>query len=126
MDNSLLDLVLWTIFGYVIAKIIAGWIEERIRSHLERDLDEVMDELELEKLIPLTVEVAGDQYLCYNSITQEFVCQGVNLVEIVKRFKQRYPEKSAAIYNGDETAVRTLKSQLKELDENSSSIRYTS
>ena len=126
MDNSLLDLVFWTVFGYIIAKIIAGWIEERIRSHLEQDLDEVMSELELEKLIPLTVEVAGDQYLCYNSITQEFVCQGVNLVEIVKRFKQRYPEKSAAIYNGDETAVRTLKSQLKELDENSSSIRYTS
>jgi len=126
MDNSLLDLVFWTVFGYVIAKIVAGWIEERIRAHLEQDLDEVMSELELEKLIPLTVEVAGDQYLCYNSITQEFVCQGVNLVEIVKRFKQRYPEKSAAIYNGDETAVRTLKSQLKELDENSSSIRYTS
>ena len=126
MDNSLLDLVLWTVFGYIIAKIIAGWIEERIRSHLEQDLDEVISELELEKLIPLTVEVAGDQYLCYNSITQEFVCQGVNLAEIVKRFKQRYPEKSAAIYNGDETAVRTLKSQLKELDENSSSIRYTS
>lgn len=126
MDNSFLDLVFWTVFGYIIAKIIAGWIEERIRAHLEQDLDEVMSELELEKLIPLTVEVAGDQYLCYNSITQEFVCQGVNLVEIVKRFKQRYPEKSAAIYNGDETAVRTLKSQLKELDENSNSIRYTS
>ena len=126
MDNSFLDLVFWTVFGYIIAKIIAGWIEERIRSHLEQDLDEVMSELELEKLIPLTVEVAGDQYLCYNSITQEFVCQGVNLVEIVKKFKQRYPEKSAAIYNGDETAVRTLKSQLKDLDENSSSIRYTS
>lgn len=126
MDNSLLDLVLWTVFGYIIAKIVAGWIEERIRSHLEQDLDEVMSELELEKLIPLTVEVAGDQYLCYNSITQEFVCQGVNLAEIVKKFKQRYPEKSAAIYNGDETAVRTLKSQLKELDENSNSIRYTS
>ena len=126
MDNSFLDLVFWTVFGYIIAKIIAGWIEERIRAHLEQDLDEVMSELELEKLIPLTVEVAGDQYLCYNSITQEFVCQGVNLVEIVKKFKQRYPEKSAAIYNGDETAVRTLKSQLKELDENSNSIRYTS
>jgi len=126
MDNSFLDLVFWTVFGYIIAKIIAGWFDARIRAHLERDLDEVMSELELEKLIPLTVEVAGDQYLCYNSITQEFVCQGVNLVEIVKRFKQRYPEKSAAIYNGDETAVRTLKSQLKELDENSNSIRYTS
>ena len=67
-----------------------------------------------------------DQYFCYNSITQDFVCQGVDLVEIVRKFKQRYPTKSAAIYDGDESAVRTLKSQLKELDENSSGIRYTS
>lgn len=126
MDNSFLDLVFWTIFGYAVTKLIVSWFEARIRAHLEQDLDEVMSDLELEKLIPLTVEVAGNQYLCYNSITQDFVCQGVNLVEIVKRFKQRYPEKSAAIYNGDETAVRTLKSQLKELDENSNSIRYTS
>ena len=126
MNDSLLDIVFWTVTGYILARIIMNWVETRIRAHLEQDLNEVMSELELEKLIPLTVEVAGNQYLCYNSITQEFVCQGVNLVEIVRRFKQRYPDKSAAIYNGDETAVRTLKSQLKDLDENSSGIRYTS
>ena len=40
----------------------------------------------------------------------------------MERFKLRYPDKSAAIYDGDETAVRTLKSQLKELSENFSSI----
>ena len=97
-----------------------------VRRRVASELDEVSNDLELERLIPLTVEVVEDQYFCYNSITQDFVCQGVNLVEIVKRFKQRYPDKSAAIYNGDETAVRTLKSQLKELDESSSSIRYTS
>lgn len=97
-----------------------------VKQRVDSDLEEVSNDLELERLIPLTVEVVDNQYFCYNSITQDFVCQGVNLVEIVKRFKQRYPEKSAAIYNGDETAVRTLKSQLKELDENSSGIRYTS
>ena len=102
---------------------LLGWV---VKRRADSDLDEVSNDLELERLIPLTVEVVDNQYFCYNSITQDFVCQGVNLVEIVKRFKQRYPEKSAAIYNGDETAVRTLKSQLKELDENSSGIRYTS
>jgi hypothetical protein len=97
-----------------------------VKQRVDSDLEEVSNDLELERLIPLTVEVVDNQYFCYNSITQDFVCQGVNLVEIVNRFKQRYPKKSAAIYNGDETAVRTLKSQLKELDENSSGIRYTS
>jgi hypothetical protein len=106
-----------------IGLTVVAWA---VRRRVASELDEVSNDLELERLIPLTVEVVEDQYFCYNSITQDFVCQGVNLVEIVKRFKQRYPDKSAAIYNGDETAVRTLKSQLKELDESSSSIRYTS
>jgi hypothetical protein len=102
---------------------LVAWV---IRRQVNAELDEVSADLELERLIPLTIEVVDEQYFCYNSITQDFVCQGTNLVEIVRKFKQRYPDKSAAIYNGDETAVRILKSQLKDLDENSSSVRYTS
>jgi hypothetical protein len=118
----IVDSLLIFVTIYIGLTMVAWVVKRRVASELE----EVSQDLELERLIPLTVEVVEDQYFCYNSITQDFVCQGVNLVEIVKRFKQRYPEKSAAIYNGDETAVRTLKSQLKELDENSSGIRYTS
>lgn len=102
---------------------LLGWV---LKRRVDSELNEVSEDLEFERLIPLTIEVVDNQYFCYNSITQDFVCQGINLVEIVKRFKQRYPDKAAAIFNGDETAVRTLKSQLKELDENSSSVRYTS
>ena len=124
-----MDFVEFFVNGVVIMILIhvgLNLMTWMIKRRTDSDLEEVSNDLELERLIPLTVEVVDNQYFCYNSITQDFVCQGVNLVEIVKRFKQRYPEKSAAIYNGDETAVRTLKSQLKELDENSSSIRYTS
>ena len=124
-----MDFVEFFVNGVVIMILIhvgLNLMTWMVKRRADSDLDEVSNDLELERLIPLTVEVVDNQYFCYNSITQDFVCQGVNLVEIVKRFKQRYPEKSAAIYNGDETAVRTLKSQLKELDENSSGIRYTS
>jgi hypothetical protein len=124
-----MDIIEFLVNGVVIMILIhvgLNLMTWMVKRRTDSDLEEVSNDLELERLIPLTVEVVDNQYFCYNSITQDFVCQGVNLVEIVKRFKQRYPEKSAAIYNGDETAVRTLKSQLKELDENSSSIRYTS
>ena len=124
-----MDIIEFLVNGVVIMILIhvgLNLIAWMVKRRVDSDLVEVSNDLELERLIPLTVEVVDNQYFCYNSITQDFVCQGVNLVEIVKRFKQRYPEKSAAIYNGDETAVRTLKSQLKELDENSSGIRYTS
>ena len=102
---------------------LVAWV---VKRRIDSDLNAVSADIELERLIPLTIDIDGDQYLCYNSITQDFVCQGENLTEIVKRFKQRYPDKSAAIFNGDETAVRTLRLQLKELDENSSGIRPTS
>jgi hypothetical protein len=118
----IVDSVLIFIAIQIGLSIIGWWLHRRILS----ELDKVSDELEMEQLIPLTIEVVDHQYFCYNSMTQDFVCQGNDLRDIVKKFKQRYPDKSAAIYNGDETAVRTLKLQLKDLDENSSGIRSTS
>jgi hypothetical protein len=110
IDLVLLGMAIWFVFTWLVSR------------HLENQIRTVVRDLDQEQLIPLTVEVDSDQYFCYNSITKAFVCQGRSLKEIVERFKQRYPEKSAAIYDGDETAVRTLKSQLKELDENRSSV----
>jgi hypothetical protein len=110
LDLVLFGMIIWFVFTWAVSR------------HLERQIGSVVRDLDQEQLIPLTVEVDQDQYFCYNSITKAFVCQGHSLKEIVDRFKQRYPEKSAAIYDGDETAVRTLKSQLKELDENRGSI----
>jgi len=101
---------------------IARRIEARIEARLTEELGEIAQDLEAEKLIALTVEVDGDQFLCYNAQTMMFVCQGRDLEEIRKRFRERFPSKSAAIYNGDESAVKTLKQQLKELNENSHSV----
>jgi len=106
----LLGMLVWFVFTWAVSR------------HLESQIGSVVRDLDEERLIPLTVEVDQNQYFCYNSVTKAFVCQGHSLKEIVDKFKQRYPEKSAAIYDGDETAVRTLKSQLKDLDENRSSI----
>ena len=88
----------WFVFTWAVSR----YLERHQVGLIARDLDQ-------ERLIPLTVEVDLDQYFCYNSITKAFVCQGRDLKEIVERFKLRYPDKAAAIYDGDETAVRTLK-----------------
>lgn len=111
LDVIFFSTLVWFVFTWAVAR----HLESSHVGTIVRDLDE-------ERLIPLTVEVDLDQYFCYNSITKAFVCQGRNLKEIVERFKLRYPDKAAAIYDGDETAVRTLRNQLKELGENFSSI----
>ena len=106
---QLLDLFLISVLTFWLARFIVGWLGLETRSH---DTAKIASELERGDLIPLTVEVAGNTYLCYNSINKEFVCQGSDLDEIVQHFRARYPDKSASIYNGDTQAVETLRVQL--------------
>jgi len=69
-------------------------------------------------LVLLTVEVDHNQYLCYNAVTQEFVCQGADLTQIAQSFRARFPDKTVAIFNGDTTAVSALKLQFETKNEN--------
>ena len=107
-----------------VFNLLVFWIARRIEARIEarwaEELGDIAQDLEEEKLIALTVEVDGDQFLCYNAQTMTFVCQGRDLEEIRKRFRERFPSKSAAIYNGDESAIKVLKKQLKELNKEQS------
>ncbi len=114
----------WLIFSIAL-NLLEFLLRRRIERSMESELTGVGQALDEERLIALTVEVDQNQYFCYNSITKDFVCQGSDLKEIRERFRARYPDKDAAIYDGDESAVATLKSQLKDLkkqNENSISI----
>ena len=123
------DFLIWFGIGWLITNLILSLLAFLLRRHIEQSMESeltgVGQALDEERLIALTVEVDNNQYFCYNSITNDFVCQGSDLTEIRERFRARYPDKDAAIYDGDKTAVATLKSQLKDLkkqNENSISI----
>ena len=123
------DFLIWFGLAYFAVTITFGllkaWLMYKFEQHIGEELTSVGQALNEERLIALTVEQQNDQYFCYNSVTNDFVCQGSNLTEIRERFRARYPDKDAAIYNGDQTAVAALKSQLKDLkkqNENSISI----
>ena len=119
---SIGQVLMWISLAVLAFNLLVLWWVRRIEARIVEELGEIAQDLEAEKLIALTVEVDGDQFLCYNAQTMTFVCQGRDLEEIRERFQQRYPSKSAAIYNGDESAVEVLKKQLKELNENSRSV----
>ena len=105
--------------GWLLTSLVIFLLEMLVRGYLERkinqELNSVGQALDEERLIALTVEVENNQYFCYNSLTSDFICQGSDLKEIRERFRARYPNKEAAIYDGDESAVATLKLQLKDL-----------
>jgi hypothetical protein len=108
-------------FGVIVFLLFVWLVSRRIRIQFESELTTTMKNLARERLIALTVEIDNNQYFCYNALTKDFVCQGYSLKEIIERFRLRYPDKAAAIYDGDETAVKTLRSQMEEMDENLSS-----
>ena len=113
------DFLIWFGLCYLVGKIVIGlleaWLMHKFSQGFSEELNAVGQALDEERLIALTVEQQHDQYFCYNSVTSDFVCQGRDLKEIRERFRARYPDKDAAIYDGDRTAVATLKSQLKDL-----------
>ena len=113
------DFVIYFGIGWLITNLVLGLLAFLLRRHIEQSIESELtgigQALDEERLIALTVEQDNDQYFCYNSITKDFVCQGSDLKEIRERFRERYPNKDAAIYDGDRTAVAALKSQLEEL-----------
>ena len=117
---SIGHVMMWLSLSVMVFNLLVLWWVRRIEARIVEELGEIAQDLEAEKLIALTVEVDGDQFLCYNAQTMTFVCQGRDLEEIRERFRQRYPSKSAAIYNGDESAVEVLKKQLSELNKEQS------
>lgn len=104
-------------FGVVLFLLFVWILSRRLQIQIDSELGATMEKLAQERLIALTVEIDNNQYFCYNALTKDFVCQGYSLKEIIERFRLRYPHKAAAIYDGDETAVRALKIQMKDLDE---------
>tara|TARA_R110000868_G_scaffold79781_2_gene226890 strand:- start:521 stop:898 length:378 start_codon:yes stop_codon:yes gene_type:complete len=103
-------------FGVIVFLLFVWAISRRIQFRVDSEISGIVEKLAQDRLIALTVEIDNNQYFCYNALTKDFVCQGYSLKEIIERFRLRYPDKAAAIYDGDETAVKTLKSQMDQLD----------
>jgi hypothetical protein len=126
--ETIVDFSQWVLW-IACAVILATWLAELVlKTYLlikikqyQTELQPVLDVMERAvagQLILLTVEVDHNQYLCYNALTQEFVCQGVDVTEIVQRFRARFPDKTVTIFNGDDTAVATLQQQSRARHEN--------
>ena len=95
---------------FVAYNFCRAWSEfDRTANELSAELDEFVDKLEKQKLIILEVEAVMDQFLCYNSLTKEFVCMGQNMDEVQERFRQRYPGKEAALIKEDPVAQQLKK-----------------
>ena len=134
---ELVDLILAFVAGmgvavWLMAYLVQRWVD-RLRKMLEEAMAEesksepsIQDQVSAGKIIPLTIEVENNLYYCYDSNTNQFICQGSDVKEITEKFQQRFPGLNAFFNSGDEQALKTLRQQLKENRENSNSVGHSS
>ena len=111
----MLDFLIPVVIGIVIGCLIVSFFKfTQSVVELSPEAQDTLVKLTNETLVILEVESVNEQFLCYNYFTKEFVCTGRNIEEIRDRFKQRYPNKDAAVAKGDPAALAVLKQQLEE------------
>lgn len=121
---DLVDIVISFVLGFLACGITVLWFLQRLKNRLLEILnsEESAETAEEDRIIPLKVEVANNRYFCYNNKTNQFVCWGDNVTEIIDHFQQRHPGLNAFFEAGDATVLDTLRKQLKEHRESSNSV----
>ena len=83
-----------------IAFTLLAWRLEKQIVHVEKSVES--------QYVILDLEHTDDQYFCYDTQTKDFVCQGRDMVEVARNFRQRYPARRGMIYNADTNAMTAL------------------
>jgi len=109
MIDFIIPVFVGVILGVMILQVINIYRAWREFNEPASDVEEFVDKMVKQKLIILDIEAVDGQFMCYNSLTKEFVCMGQNMTEVQERFRQRYPDKEAALIKEDPAAQ-----QLKE------------
>jgi hypothetical protein len=123
---ELMDIVAGILMGIGIGFVMLGiyvWVlYQRIKTRIDRMIQEVVDEA-AETLVGLNIELDRGVYFCYNSEDKQFVCQGTTVSEIRQAFQDRFPGKTAYLASGDPAVVEQFRAELTKLrsNENSSS-----
>ena len=113
------------VLGALAATMLIRWAANRF---VERLLAAVDETLEKEKAVDaatrrVEIEVVDNQVLCYNADTKEFVCQGVDLTQVIENFKQRFPGTyDVKLVPANDETREWARTQLAKLNETGTSI----
>jgi hypothetical protein len=102
--------------GIGAVALYVWWVIQRFHSNLDSMVRETLDEVRA-SLVGLIIEEDGDQLYAYRESDRQFLCQGVDIAEIRKKFQEQYPDKTAYLSGGDPALVERLKAELAMIKE---------
>ena len=104
MIDFIIPVFVGIVLGVMILQVLNIYRAWREFNEPASEVQEFVDKMVKQKLIILDIEAVDGQFMCYNSLTKEFVCMGQNMTEVQERFRQRYPHKEAALIKEDPAA----------------------
>jgi hypothetical protein len=113
---------------FIAGMLLAAWaIRWLARQAIDQLLEQFVEKQDSEKHNHLCVYLEFEQniYFLYNSDNGSFVAQGNNLAELKTNLVKRFPDRNITIVKGDPEIMKTLTQQLKEPNEDSTSVRST-
>jgi hypothetical protein len=100
----MIEIFLYAVIGinaFLSIKILyREWEHYKMRKEISENIQHALDMMK--DMLILRAEQVGDAFYVYNQVTNEFVCQGKNIDEIVKAFNDRFPGQRAIIDQGQE------------------------
>ena len=106
MEFSIGDIAIGIGLGIGLSALFFNWIVNRIGERIESAIAEQSDH------IGMRVEVDQNIIYCYNSETNQFLCQGQTLKEIQEVFQARFPHLSAYVDGGDPAVIEKWKNEI--------------
>jgi hypothetical protein len=101
----------YLIFKYMERRVMAELVGQSVAEKLEADKSAEPDN------IVATVEVADNQYFCYNKDTSQFLCYGATLTELVAKFRERFPDRGITLESEDRAITEELYQQYQQLNQ---------
>ncbi len=112
--------------GMLSATLLIRWLARRAIDQLVEQLAEVAEEKVEASELKVELEFEQNIYFLYNSDDGTFVAQGNTLADLKQHLNQRFPNRTIKIVKGDPAVLESLKQQIKDINENSSSVGSTS
>lgn len=102
--------------GFGLVALYVWFVIQRFHSNLDGMVRETLEEVRA-SLVGLIIEQDGDQLYAYRESDRQFLCQGVDIAEIRKKFSEQYPDKTAYLSGGDPDLIERLKAELATIKE---------
>jgi hypothetical protein len=100
--------MVYLIFKYMERRVMAELVGQSVAEKLEADKSAESN------TIVATVEVADNQYFCYNKLNSEFLCYGATLLDLAARFRDRFPNHNVTLESEDRAIAEELRRQYQQ------------